>query len=32
MKTHAPSQGGKRKGEGNVLGGLGDLLDGDNRF
>ena len=32
MKTHAPSQGGKRKGEGSVLGGLGDLLDGDNRF
>ncbi len=30
--SHAPSQGGKRKGEGSVLGGLGDLLDGDNRF
>ena len=30
--AHAPSQGGKRKGEGSVLGGLGDLLDGDNRF
>ena len=29
--SHAP-QGGKRKGEGSVLGGLGDLLDGDNRF
>ena len=28
----APSQGGKRKGEGSILGGLGDLLDGDNRF
>ena len=30
--SHAPSSGGKRKGEGSVLGGLGDLLDGDNRF
>lgn len=30
--SHAPSTGGKRKGEGSVLGGLGDLLDGDNRF
>ncbi len=28
----APSQGEKRKGEGSILGGLGDLLDGDNRF
>ncbi len=28
----APSQGGKRRGEGSILGGLGDLLDGDNRF
>lgn len=28
----APSQGGKRKGEGSILGGIGDLLDGDNRF
>ncbi|WP_067149524.1 TIGR00266 family protein [Pseudotamlana agarivorans] len=28
----APQAGGKRKGEGSVLGGLGDLLDGDNRF
>jgi uncharacterized protein (TIGR00266 family) len=28
----APSQGGKRKGEGSILGGLGDLLDGDNRI
>ena len=28
----APSTGGKRKGEGSILGGIGDLLDGDNRF
>jgi len=28
----APKSGGKRKGEGSILGGLGDLLDGDNRF
>lgn len=28
----APSQGGKRKGEGSILGGIGDLLDGDNSF
>ena len=27
----APRSGGKSKGEGSVLGGLGDLLDGDNR-
>ena len=27
---HAPAAGGKRQGEGSVLGGLGDLLDGDN--
>jgi uncharacterized protein (TIGR00266 family) len=27
---HAPNNGGTRKGEGSVLGGLGDLLDGDN--
>jgi len=27
----APKQGGKRRGEGSILGGLGDLLDGDNR-
>lgn len=27
----APKMGGKRKGEGSILGGLGDLLDGDNR-
>ena len=28
--ANAPSQGGKRTGEGSMLGGLGDLLDGDN--
>ncbi|MFT5437150.1 MAG: hypothetical protein ACI840_001803 [Ulvibacter sp.] len=28
----APRGGGKRKGEGSILGGLGDLLDGDNKF
>ena len=28
----APRTGGKDKGEGSILGGLGDLLDGDNRF
>lgn len=28
----APKMGGKDKGEGSILGGLGDLLDGDNRF
>jgi len=28
----APRAGGSRKGEGSILGGLGDLLDGDNRF
>lgn len=28
----APQGGGKQKGEGSVLGGLGNLLDGDNRF
>jgi len=28
----APRTGGKRKGEGSVLGGLGDLIDGDNHF
>ena len=27
----APSQGGSRKGEGSILGGLGGFLDGDNR-
>jgi len=26
----APRRGGKRKGEGSILGGLGDLIDGDN--
>ena len=29
--AHAPSAGGRRKGEGSILGDLGDLLDGDNR-
>lgn len=28
----APQVGGKQKGEGSILGGLGNLLDGDNRF
>lgn len=28
----APKSGGKNKGEGSILGGLGDLIDGDNRF
>ena len=28
----APQGGGKNKGEGSILGGLGNLLDGDNRF
>ncbi len=28
----APRGGGKNKGEGSILGGLGDLLDGDNKF
>jgi len=28
--AHSPKIGGKRKGEGSILGGLGDLLDGDN--
>jgi hypothetical protein len=28
----APRQGGKSRGEGSVLGGLGRILDGDNRF
>jgi uncharacterized protein (TIGR00266 family) len=27
--AHAPSAGGRRKGEGSILGGLGDLIDGD---
>jgi len=30
LYQHAPKAGGKRKGEGSVLGGLGGLLDGDN--
>lgn len=29
--SHAPAIGGKRKGEGSILGGLGDILNGDNR-
>lgn len=29
--TGAPAQGGKRVGEGSILGALGGLLDGDNR-
>ncbi len=28
----APRTGGKSKGEGSILGGIGDLLDGDNQF
>ncbi|NCO62819.1 MAG: TIGR00266 family protein [Flavobacteriales bacterium] len=28
----APEGGGKQKGEGSILGGIGNLLDGDNRF
>lgn len=28
--AHAPTMGGKRQGEGSILGGIGDLLDGDN--
>tara|TARA_R110000868_G_scaffold34248_22_gene123743 strand:+ start:525 stop:1325 length:801 start_codon:yes stop_codon:yes gene_type:complete len=28
----APQGGGKQKGEGSILGGLGNLLDGDNKF
>ena len=28
----APQGGGKDKGEGSILGGLGNLIDGDNRF
>lgn len=27
---HAPQTGGRRQGEGSILGGIGDLLDGDN--
>jgi len=30
LYAHAPKAGGKRKGEGSILGGLGDLIDGDN--
>jgi uncharacterized protein (TIGR00266 family) len=30
LYQHAPKAGGKRKGEGSILGGLGDILDGDN--
>jgi len=30
--ANAPQADGKRKGEGSILGGLGDLLDGDNQF
>jgi len=30
--SSAPQTGSKRKGEGSILGGLGDLLDGDNSF
>lgn len=32
IMASAPKYGGNRKGEGSILGGLGDLLDGDNRF
>lgn len=30
--SSAPQTGNKNKGEGSILGGIGDLLDGDNRF
>lgn len=30
--SSAPRTGGKDRGEGSILGGLGDILDGDNRF
>jgi uncharacterized protein (TIGR00266 family) len=30
--SSVPRMGGKRKGEGSLLGSLGDMLDGDNRF
>lgn len=30
IMSHAPGYGGKRKGEGSILGGLGGLIDGDN--
>ena len=32
MLQAAPQTGGRRRGEGSVLGGLGDILDGDNRW
>jgi len=32
VMASAPNYGGKQKGEGSILGGLGGLLDGDNRF
>ena len=28
----APQTGGKSRGEGSILGGIGDIIDGDNRF
>ena len=30
--SSAAKRGGKKRGEGSILGGIGDLLDGDNRF
>ncbi|HIO72986.1 MAG TPA: AIM24 family protein, partial [Flavobacteriales bacterium] len=30
--SSAPKMGGKRKGEGSILGGIGDVLSGDNSF
>tara|TARA_B100000809_G_scaffold225048_1_gene235656 strand:- start:1562 stop:2056 length:495 start_codon:yes stop_codon:yes gene_type:complete len=32
VMASAPNYGGKQKGEGSVLGGLGGLINGDNRF
>jgi uncharacterized protein (TIGR00266 family) len=32
VMASAPNYGGKQKGEGSILGGIGGLLDGDNRF
>ena len=32
IHASAPKAGGKSRGEGSILGGLGNLLDGDNRF
>ena len=32
VSASAPRAGGNSKGEGSILGGIGDLLDGDNRF